>query len=254
MSEPGYGSYAYLLREVGSVLGYGRHPDSWTPEKRSIADGIVQRGVRGFYVPTVLPNEKYAHEWSFLRPVRPLVTVANQYIYDLPADFAMLDGPITYAPDQAVLYQPIEVVAEYVVRTRQQETTWTGRPTMAALVSTNEPGRFQIHFWVTPDGAYTLYYRSRVNPRDLSDANPTPHGGMVHAQTILEACLLEAELEKGVKDSPRKGRFLERLQASVSHDRRLHSPPSIRGNVEGYGVDSYHELDANVIKYNGVEY
>lgn len=252
MSE--YGSYAYLMREVGSLMGYGRNSDAWTPEKRSIADGIVQRGVRSFYVPTVLPGDKYAHEWSFLRPVRTLVTVASQYMYDLPEDFAMLDGPITFAPDQSVLYQPIEVVGEYVVRQRQQETTWTGRPTLAALVPVAAPGRYQIHFWVTPDIAYTLYYRSRINPRDLSEANPTPYGGMVHVQTILEACLLEAELEKGVKESPRKGRFIERLQASVSHDRKLKSPPAMGRPYEHYEVDSYHELDANVVTYNGVSY
>lgn len=255
-----YGSYQYLMRHVGRRLGYGGNQDAWTREQREVADAVVQRGVRRFYTPQPLEGETYAHEWSFLRPIRPIVTVANQYAYDLPADFAMLDGPMTFAPDQSVLYQPIELVSIYEVNRRRQETSSTGRPTLVALVAGETPRSYQIHFWLTPDTAYTIWYPSKVSPLDLSDDNPMPFGGNEHAQTILEACLAEAEVERGVKESVHEPRFKERLFASVSHDRKVGSPPTLGRNVdrsdrldESY-TETFHDLDNNIVTYNGVAY
>lgn len=250
-----YGSYEHLLSEVGAVLGYGRNIDAWSREKRGTANACVQQGVRNFYAPVPLENEKYAHEWSFLRPIRQLTTVASTYIYELPSDFAALDGPITFEPDQSVLYQPIAVVGEYEVRRRQQDTITTGRPTIAAIVPSSNPGRYEIHFWVTPDAAYTLEYRCQVNPLDLSEANQFTHGGTAHVQTVLASCLRAAEEEKQVSQGPHAKEFARRLAASISSDRRLMCPRSI-GTNRDRSEDTYdrRELDAEVVTYEGSEW
>lgn len=253
--KQGYGSYGYFLQEVGAILGYGRNFDTWNREKQGVADAVIQRGVRAFYTPVPLEGETYGHEWSFLRPVRQLVTEADVYQYDLPADFAMLDGPITFAADQSILYQPIQVVSEYEVRKRQQDTDTTGRPTLAALVPKEARG-WQIHFWVTPDSAYTLDYVCKINPLELSEANPWPYGGTEHAQTILESCLKCAEEEKQVAQGQHAGEFLKRLAASVSQDRRRMCPRSLGLNRDRSGCwyKDKRELDTAITMYDSQEW
>lgn len=255
--EYAYGSYDYLMREVGALLGYGRNTDTWSHEQRGVADAVVQRGVRAFYTPVPLPGEKSAHEWSFLRPVKQLTTVASTYKYDLPPDFAMLDGPITYKPDQTVFYQTIDVVSELVIRERQVDTSTTGRPTLAAIIPSALPRRYEIHFWVTPDAAYVLEFPCQVNPQDLSAENQYPYGGVEHSQTILESCLAVAEEEKAVRGGPHSGQYMQRLAASVSHDRKLMCPRSIGRNTDradySYRLDR-REIDQDVTLYQSQEW
>jgi len=254
-----YGSYDYLCREVAPVLGYERNSDLWTHEQAGIIDSVVQRGVRAFYAPPALPGDKMSHEWSFLRPVRTLVTVADTSEYTMPSDFADLVGPLTFAADQSILYEPIELVSHFQIRQRQTESTSTGRPTLAALYPSETAGTWKLALWITPDDAYTIYYRSRIVPVDLSASNTTPYGGKEHAQTILEACLAEAEVEADKERLIHHERFMQRLQASVHLDRRANAPDTLgynrdRSDGQGWYPESYHEWNTSVITYNGVSY
>jgi len=253
-----YGSYRYFLRAVGRKLGYGGNYDSWTREQTEIANDVVQRGVRRFYAPTRLDGKKYAHEWGFLRPLRTLTMESGKYAYDLPADFSALDGPITYMPDQSVLYQPIEIVPIHQVNYRRLDTSSTGRPSIAALVAKDIPGFYEIHFWLTPDDDYVVQYPCKLRPLDLSDSNPMPFGGPEHTLTILESCLQEAEIELGLKESVHEDRFLERLGTSISIDQKLNSPQTVGRNIDRSDVAedpySYHDLSENTVTYNGVSY
>lgn len=316
-----YGSWAYLKSEVGNLLEYGRDEASWNHEKRAVADAVVQRGVRAFYVPPLLPGERYGHEWSFLRPILSLSTYApyaagtvavtsgvvtltdgtfpswaadgdlvvsgstysvdsrdsdtqitlddtavtvtagaaytlpHRPIYDLPSDFSMLDGPLTFARGETVLYGPIELVSEYQVRQRQQDSTSTGKPMIAAIRAKASNAGYEILFWPTPDAAYTIEYQSKINPAALSSSNTMPYGGTEHLQTILESCLAEAEAERGGAGI-HAARYLERLAASVSLDRKLTSPDTLGldgGQGEPLEMDR-HELSQNLVGYNDLFY
>jgi len=61
-----------LEGEVGRFLGWGR--SGATGSAADDIDAIVDRGLRQFYYPGVLPNEAAVHEWSFLKPVATIVT------------------------------------------------------------------------------------------------------------------------------------------------------------------------------------
>lgn len=246
-----YGSYQYLMREVGGALEYGHDLAAWTHEQTGIVDSIVQRGVKAFYTPAVLPGDKYAHEWSFLRPVSSVVTVAGQYSYNLPADFAMLDGPMVFAPGDSALCQPIEYVAAYQVRVRLGDGLLTGRPEVVAIEPKLLDGlagtRYIMLLFPVPDGAYPINYRCRLHPRPLSDANPMPFGGDAHYETILLSCLALAKPDKA-------NEFLVRLKASVSHDRRFASPPQMGYNADpsnDLAFPDLHDWDRNLVTYKG---
>lgn len=263
-----FGSYQWLLREVASALlslpperramavgteGMGLDRHGWSHEQFGAVDSIVQRGVMAFYTPAPLPGERYGHEWSFLRPNATLATIAEDYDYDLPSDFAMLDGPITYAPGAAVLYRAIHIVGEHQIRLRLSQAEFAGRPEWAAIrpkaLSQTTGTRYEMLLWPVPNDAYTLHYPYRVNPGALTTTNNMPYGGQPHYETILASCVALAVPE-------RAGEYQERLRASVSHDRRLASPRTLGYNQDssdGVGGD-HRDLQQNIVTYNGITY
>ena len=249
-----YGSFAYLKREVGGLLGFGRNEDAWSHEQRGIAEAVVQRGVRNFYTPPPLSGEKYAHEWSFLRPLHTLTTSADDYDYDLGSDFVMFEGPMTFARDETVLYDPIEVISEFQLRQLQQDSSSTGQPSKAATRAKASDGGYEVLLWPTPDAEYNIEYRAKVNPSAMSSPTDVPYGGEQHCQTVLESCLAEAEAEAG-KGELHRQRFLDRLTASVSLDRKVCSPEQLgydSGGRERFISGDLHDMDANLVTYNGV--
>lgn len=249
----------YLKRLVGRHMGATSHPASWTHKQAEEVNEAIRSGLRRFYTPPVLPGERYAHEWSFLRPLGHLQLVDGVYEYDLPEDYAFLDGPMTYDPGTSIIYPPVRMVSEHQIRSRRQEMQYSARPEMAAIrVKTDQQTgtRWEIVVWPTPDADYTLGYRYRTNPTLLSSGIAKPVGGMPHAQTVVESCLLSADELMGNK-SDRYARYIELLRTSVSHDRIANAPETLgynRDRSDGVQDGDYRDCQAQVVTYNGVSY
>ena len=64
--------YQDLQTKVGYALGYGRDSTAWTTNDLLDIDDCIESGLRQFYYPPILPGQKAAHEWTFLRPVDSL--------------------------------------------------------------------------------------------------------------------------------------------------------------------------------------
>lgn len=251
----------YLKRLVGRHMGVTSHPATWTTKQAEEVNEAIRGGLRRFYTPPVLPGEKYAHVWSFLRPKTTLQTVEDVYEYDLPEDLAFIDGPMTYDPGSSVLYPPVRRVAEYQVRAKHQQYQYSARPEIyATRVKTDVDGggtRWEIVFWPTPDTEYSLHYRYQTNPGLLSSGIAKPVGGMPHAQTVIESCLLAADELMGTKTDARYARYMELLRASVSHDRVGSCPDNLgrsRDLSDGAEDWDYRDCFAGVVTVNGVAY
>lgn len=249
---------AYLKRMIGKELKFGPHPSLWSHAQLKQVEVALQTGLRKFYAPPVLPGEGYSHDWSFLRPLATVTTVSAQDTYDLPDDFAMICGPMTFAPGATLLYPPVEIMGEEYLRYRRQHTQASSRPAIGA-VQPKLPGsdgttRYELVLWPTPDSGYTLYYRYQVNPHLLPDEVSLPIGGQMHAQTALEACLAAAEETKGIGEGLHQRRFLDCLKASVGHDRKVSAPDTLGYNGDGdehWHRRSYHDHDENIVTYVG---
>lgn len=251
----------YLKRMVGRHMGVTAHPATWTSKQAEEVNEAIRGGLRRFYTPAVLPGEKYAHEWSFLRPKTSLQTEADVWEYSLPEDYAFMDGPMTYDPGEATLYAPVRLVSEQQVRSKHQLYEYTARPEIAAVRVKHDAGqsgtRWEIIFWPTPDAEYSLHYRYRTNPGLLSCGVSIPAGGMPHAQTIIESCLLSADEMMGVKGGERYAKYIEMLRTSVSHDRNANAPDTlgrIKDGSDGYEAWDYRDSFASPVTFNGVEY
>ena len=258
---------AYLKRLIGIEMRIGPHSSAWSHAEAQAVKLALETGLRKFYSPTPLPGEKYAHEWSFLRPVHYMQLQSGVWKYDLPDDFAMLKGDqILYEPGSAVLWAPIRLVSERIVQRRQEQTQSSARPEIAAYrpksPSEATSTRFEMVFFPTPDSSYNINFPYSVNPGALSDDVALPLGGQPHMQTVIEACLAAVEQIAG-KPGVHSGLFLECLRASVSHDRMVQSPDSMGFNrLQEFGVNMgiyagnfpIHNCSDNVTSYNGIEY
>lgn len=242
--------YADFRAEIGRYFSFTRDPTGWSAVDAAEVNAALHRGVRMFYAPPVLPGERAGHVWTFLRPVTTLSTVAAQGDYDLPDNFGGIDGRITYASGTFGV-QPITLTGEGQIRQYRQSSVLTaGRPTHGAVrpKSTGSGGsvgsRFELLLWPTPDAVHVLTYRYFALQNALTAGNPYPLGGAIHAETVLQACLAAAESTfPGKKDRHHYGLFIERLKASVAHDRAMMAPETLGYNGDGTGPTTFGRRD-----------
>lgn len=258
---------AYLQRLIGKELGYGPNAAMWNHTQASHVELALETGLRKFYVPTVLPGERFSHEWKFLKPIGTVTTNDDVYTYDLPSGFVSFEGPITFAPGEGTLYPGLQIVPEGRIRRWLANSTGTGRPQYAATrVKPLDKGaggtHWEIMFYPPPDDAYELSFAYSVNPGDLENEATLPYGGQQHAQTLIEACLAAAEEQKDIVNGPHAGKFLECLRTSVSLDKRAACPETLgvsrddsdRSDSSWLAHADRIDRVANVVTYNGVSY
>lgn len=233
-----------LRSEIGFFLGFGQpdHRDSanWSSVQTETIDTILNAGLRQFYYPKRLEGDRKVHEWTFLRPTRTQLTVVDQGDYNLPDDFGGLEGNLTFATNDDA-WVSVTITSEQQIRElRQITTTNTGWPRLAAVrpILTPTAGatgtRYELLIWPEPDAIYTLSYRFNIMPEALTSGLPFPHGGLVHAETILESCLAVAERRLDDYESTyHHEMFTELLEASIQNDRALQVPHTLGYNADG---------------------
>ena len=256
---------AYLKRLIGMALEYGPNPATWNHAQGSRVDLALETGLRKFYVPMVLPGERFSWEWKFLKPIGTVTTNSVVYTYDLPSGFVSFEGPITFAPGEGTLYPGLEIVPEGRIRQWLANSTGTGRPQYAAtrtkaMDKAAGGTTWEVQFYPPPDDEYELSFQYNVNPLALSEETSLPYGGQVHAQTLIEACLTAAEEMMNVVNGPHAGKFIENLRTSVSLDRKAGCPESVGINRDRSDrpMDeweyTWHDMNGSPVRYGGVLY
>ncbi len=239
-------------------MGFGQNENAWTESQAAQVREAMKSGLRRFYLPPVLPGEKYAHEWNFLSPHKSITTESGTYAYDLPSDYAVLaDTPMTLSPSDTQLYPDVTVTGEQEVRRHLAlGVQHSGVPRLAAVVpkvgDIQSTGMtYQIWLWPVPDGEYTLNFRYRASPT----SDTFIHGGQEHYQTALEACLAAADVLLKRRTNKHEQLFLERLIASVSHDRRVGSAQTMNSTQNGCNSwEDRHWRGSSIVTYNGQAY
>jgi len=291
-------TYALLRREIGRFLGYGREPTDWEDNSEEAVDveDFLKSGLRRVLTPPPIPGEKYAHEWSFLRPSDTFSTVApyttgtveivdgvvaisggtwpswatqgtltiasgsyavatrtdgseivlddtsvdadagttfslGRTVYDMPDDFAAMEGRLTYRIGQSLLQTVVDRVSIQQILHELTYTHSAGYPRRFALrvkaIDMTEETKYEMILCPTPDGVYTFDYRYRIAIPSLDDSNTTPPGGDAHGELYVEACLAAAEQKLHDRGDLHTQRFMECLVASVSHDRQVSCPETL---------------------------
>lgn len=160
----------------------------------------------------------------------------RRYAYDLPDDWAGVDGPLTFQPGANDFRKSIKIVSEILIRQWRQHDSYSSFPrTAATRVRSHEATvgtRYEILFFPAPDDVYAIQYRYKAAPNDLSKTNKYPLGGQPHAETIKAACLAVVERESDEVNGPRQAYYMERLQTSIDIDQRENSPKFLGKNLD----------------------
>jgi hypothetical protein len=241
---------AHLRRLIGRQLGIGSHPAAWTHKQSNDVQLALDAGLRDFYT---------AHNWSFLKPLLHLFTVSGQTGVDLPADFAMLDGPLTYDRDDAVLFPAVDIVGEHQIRQYQNRGEASGRPQFAAVsLKSKDLGvtAYELLLWPVPDDSYGLRGRYSANPFGLGEETTLPFGGQFHAQTVIECVLAAAERQLGVADGIHAAEYAKLIERSIRHDQDANSPSHLGLNLDrsdrvGPDDADWHDMQSGLVLYTG---
>lgn len=240
-------SYPQLQEIVGRAF-FGRRTDFSTGELADI-DDIIRAGLQMVY---------RAHQWSFFRPTKTIVTAADDYDYDLPAGFdGIVDNLLTW-PDGEGCYRPVPVVSWSDIRRRRAVDDVTGRPEYAAIVTVEfDPelgSRRQIVFYPTPDDEYTLSCVMQLRWTMIDVSNPYPIGGEIVAEAIREACLAAGERILDNAAGIHTDAFREALEAAIRLDKEATSPTTLGqdgGPLDLSGRSLSRAYDMGDVTFNG---
>jgi len=245
-------TFADIRSAVGDYLGIGMDSASWSATDTTRVAGIIKSGLARFYF-----NPFYS-DWSFLKPVTSLTTVAEQEDYALPEDFGHLLSQLTRTTPG--VQNSISTVDETVYRQIKSENpALSGNPRMACVVpikmatSQSPTGqRFTLKLWPAPPSVFALQYRYAVLP-DVPTASLYPYGGAAHGETILQACLAVAEQRTNDSSSNNHQELFDRLLAgSIERDRAQAVPHVLGKNTDASLSRGVHTLPAIRARVNGV--
>ena len=173
--------------------------------------------------------------------------------YDLPDDFGSIIGSFSFSQKDNAWYA-CKVVGENRIRQLRQrdfnQNFASGDPQFAAIRTKNKNDanvgtRWETLFWpaITSSGTVSYRYRVSVNP-PIGD-NDYVAGMPMHAETILSACLAEAERRMDGERGVMFEKFMELLQSSVLRDQQDNKPEVLGYNAddsEGREMYSHHRL------------
>lgn len=160
-------------------------------------------------------------------------SINSNGVFGLPDDCADIDGNMTFEPNEA--FHDIISWPENRLRSKRHiESETNGPPQYYALRPrefTPATGqRWDIMVWPIPNEDYTVTYRKVIN-LDALTTGQYPPGGLVHAETIKEACLAAAEIRLDDTQGLHKARYQELLAKSKEVDART-GPESLGQNSD----------------------
>lgn len=187
-------------------------------------------------------------------------------VYDAPDNFGGIEGSMTYASNTSGSH-PIPMVGEGMIRQMRARSDGasTSKPCYFAVRPKSDMlltgQRFEFLLYPNADDVYVLTYRYLVLSNALSTGQ-YPLGGMEHAETILASAMYVASQhlhnEQPGRIQSAKDNFMDRLAASVHHDRALMGREKFGYNGDnsdnwGWGGREY-DPDAHLTTYEGTLY
>lgn len=194
-------------------------------------------------------------------------TVTADGDYQMPDDFGGIVQGSLYFTSDSNSYHPMRIVGEgAVLAARQLDTTVAVSgitPTICAFVPINSTSgsagqRVNMLVWPAIDAGelHVARFSYHALQNRLSLARPFALGGAAHYQTLLQSCLAMAEQYANDVRGVHWQSFIERLAASVHHDRATTGAKNF-GYVGDPGMNGGCDLaQVNVVTYtrNGVTY
>jgi hypothetical protein len=218
-----------LRAEVAYFLGKGRPStgEEWealSESDRRMIDAHIGAGLRMFYT---------AYSWSFLRPWAVLTLVHDTWKIDLPDDFGFCNGNVNVQKSDGGRFVMQLIGQTQIMGLDHGKHAW---PRFYAISPKSMPldtgQRFELMVWPTPLEDVVIHLRYSVLPRTITTDYPYPYGGLLHAETIREACLAAAETDTDDQVGAHRQLYMQQLEQS----KRIDAEQSVADNL-GYNGD-----------------
>lgn len=252
-----------LQRAIGRYLAWDRNPANWSTDQQTDGQDILDAGLRMFYNPPALPQERNSHHWSFLEPIHSFCTIPNQDTYDLPDLFGGFVGDLSCTAGDNAWFPLRQTSITHILTEKQRNITSVTFACQPALYCVQPlktdgttPQRFSLILFPPTSNVYTLQGQIYINPNAVSSTLTYPMGGQPHAEAIRQACLAAAELEMNGEQGAHYAEYMIQLRTSVSIDRRATGPKYFGYNRDRSGGGARIDRHALVptITYNGQDY
>ena len=261
-----------LRTEVSTYFGFVETYDRLNTSQRRQVDSSLSRGLRQFYYPEPVGNDRTAHQWSFLKPSVAFVTVADENRYTLPLDFGGILGDLQYETTTSTNLRstPIRVTSMHEINEAERRLDWqgTGIPHLVAIEPreliglTTASTRYNLRLYPTPTSVYSIRMQyNALGPHDSDDGDTLDStnrymvGSAQHAETIICSCLAIAEqmADSRNRNTRQQEQYLRRLKASVALDRIATTPETVgvMTDPSNYIDDRRRTRDISSITYTG---
>lgn len=202
------------------TLTSGTFP-SWAADGYLVADG------GGYRVDTRDGNTQVTLDDTSIDIAALTEYSLQRWQYTLPDDFGGFINPtLNFISENNKIYDVRRVSVQEILAMRQREQFAVAYQPMYASdipvnsTSATEGQRFELLLFPTPVEAGYLEAQYFAVQDQASSSYPFAKGGGVHGETLLAACMAAAEMEKDKRPGAWKQQFIERLAASVAHDRK----------------------------------
>lgn len=199
---------------IADYLGYGRTSGSWGTAQTARIGEARKAGILRFY------NQ---HDWSFMAPVTTVTLTEDDGSDDAEDDFGSLRDTFYYAADTG--HAPLIVTSVGEIKRMISLSDASGHPTHVAVNPKSQTGdsgsRYEFLWYPYPDSEYVMTYAYNVLRDDLSSSYPYPAGGAAHRNTVIAACLAEAEKLYDDTQGLWEQTYRDRVAESWKQDARL---------------------------------
>ncbi len=229
-------TYPELQAQVAWFLFGTDDPTRVSPTEQNMLARCLNNGLRRFYYPAQVDGLN--HDWSFLKSEFTLQTETGTQDYLMPFDFGGLDGPLHHVPSDNIRIPVVKTTVENILKKREYNISLSLWPIVYAERAVHSGGRqstrYQLLLWPSPSAAFTFKGTQRILPlAPNGSAQEFLYGGVEHSQTILEACLAQAELMLENKPGAHTAEFQSCLRTSIILDAQMHAPEYL-----GYNGDA----------------
>lgn len=207
-----------------------------SPIERNMLGRCIFNGLRRFYYPAQVQAD-LNHDWSFLQSEFTLITEVGTQDYLQPFDFGGVVGPLHHIPTDQIRVPVTKTTVEKILRMREFNVSVSLWPMWFAERAVHSGGRqstrYQILVWPSPSAVFTFKGTQRILPLAPNATQEFLYGGPEHSQTIIEACLAQAELMLENQPGAHTAEFLNCLKTSIVLDGQMHAPEFLGYNGDG---------------------
>jgi hypothetical protein len=118
-------TYAELKQDVAHYLGHGRVESAWSDPQVADITAAIRAGLRQFYFPPKIFENKMSHKWTFLTPVSTLDLIAPYSTGTVEIDNGFTTMTLTDGvwPDWTATNGSIVIdTTEYIIASRTNDT------------------------------------------------------------------------------------------------------------------------------------